>query len=168
VVADASDGPAQWTDYGGQGLAPVAGGDRAAESGVKIFGRKDAPSGASWNFPSAAAGEVSFVISASAGVAGIGLALNDHFTRVDDLKAAEHAVFAVSLAPTAEEKRVRVRWSGATESGTVVVEVDGKEAARVPARRPAQLGVNYLRVDFRSEAAESGVALRGLGMKIAP
>jgi hypothetical protein len=168
VVADTSGGPVQWTAYGGQGLVSVGGKGDAAAGGVMIVGGKDAPSGASWNFPIAAAGELSFELSATAEVEGLTLGLNDHFTRVDDRKAAEYAVFAVALPPAGPDQRVRLRWSGATGSGTVVVDIDGKETARVSARRPAQWGVNYLRVDFRAGAAESGVAIRGLAMKIAP
>ncbi len=168
AVADAAGGLAQWTAYGGTVLMPVEGKGSAAAGGVKIVGRKDAPSGASWNFPIAAAGELSFEVSATADVAGITLGLNDHFTRVDDGKAAEHAVFSLALPPAAEARRVRLRWSGATEAGTMAVDVDGKEMARVPVRRPAQFGVNYLRVDFRAGAEESAVALRGVAMKIAP
>lgn len=163
---DPSDGLARWTAYGGQGLVRTTDQGKASRAPVRILGRKDAPSGASWNFPLAAAGEVAFVVAATADVAGITFALNDHFTRVDDTRATEHAVFAVSLPPATRDRRVRLRWSGATGAGVMVVDVDGRETARVPPRRAAQFGVNYLRVDFRAGAAEGAVALRELAMRI--
>ncbi len=169
VAADPAGGAVQWTAYGGQGIERTTGDRSGAKAGWRIVGRKDAPSGASWNFPSAVAGELALVVAATADVAGITLALNDHFTRVDDLKATEHAVFSVPLAPGTAERRVRVRWSGAAGvAGEIVVEVDGRETARTAARRPAQFGVNTLRVDFRAGAAESGLVVRELAMKAVP
>ena len=165
-IDDPSDGLARWTAYGGQGLVRPAGKGKAGDVPLRVLGRKDAPSGASWNFPIAAAGEVAFVVAATADVAGITFALNDHFTRVDASRATEHAVFAVSLPPATRDRRVRLRWSGATGAGVMVVDVDGRETARVPPRRAAQFGVNYLRVDFRAGAAEGAVALRELAMRI--
>jgi hypothetical protein len=139
---DLATGPVQWTAYGK--AAVRAGSARAIaipiEAGEAV--------GAQWNFPVGASGEISLRIEVPAGVSSLKLCLNDHFTRLDDRKAAAHAVFVAPITE-AGTLAVSLRWN----TRELVVRVGGTER-RVAAQRPAQFGVNYLRIEF--EAAERG------------
>jgi len=149
---DLSAGPALWTAYG---AAPP----RAERDALVIPLRPGAPCGASWNFPGAAAGVLTLRLRIPPGVAKLRLALTDHFSRLDDRKAGDHAVFAVAVDQRGEFK-LRLAWRGATDAtaGVLALEVDGAAVGRYPARRPAQFGVNYLR--FEIEAGDSVADVR--------
>ena len=54
------------------------------------------------------------------------------------------------------------RWTATAKLGELIVEVDGKGASRIPALRPAQFGINYLRVEFRATTDEGSVTLSEL------
>ncbi len=161
---DLASGPVWWTQYGDEGLAveTLAGGGRAAALPLKSTGL----CGALWNFPSAARGELTFRLWCPRETKALRFALNDHFNRSDDGRAAAHAVFELDWTTAAPEPAawhdVAFRWSGATGAGELEVTVDGQSAGRINARRPAQFGVNYLRVEFRGTADRDRVLIADL------
>jgi hypothetical protein len=57
---------------------------------------------------------------------------------------------------------VRLEWSDATRAGLMAIEIDGKPMARVVAQRPAQFGLNYLRIEFRSISDDGRIFIAGL------
>ena len=169
VRDDLAAGPTGWTQYGDTGLRaePVAGGARAAAIPLKATGL----CGALWNFPVAAAGELQARIQLPVAAKAVRLSLTDHFNRSDDRQAAAHAVFAIDpekigLAADGRWHDLGLRWSGAAESGELLVTVDGRSAGRWPAQRPAQFGVNYLRVEFRGVADDGDVRIANLTARL--
>ncbi|MBL9200597.1 MAG: exo-alpha-sialidase [Opitutaceae bacterium] len=147
---DFAHGPVQWTAYGS--AAPRVQGARA----VAVPVAPGAPGGAQWNFPLAAAGAIEARLEVPAGVTGVRLCLNDHFTRIDDRKAAAHAVFVMPVE-AAGSLPLSLRWT----AGELIARV-GTTERRVAAQRPAQLGVNYLRVEFDAAAREGAVVISDL------
>lgn len=169
VRDDLADGPVAWTHYGDEGLrvATAEGGTRAVAIPLKATGL----CGALWNFPMAAAGELKARIQIPAQARAVRLSLNDHFTRIDDLRAAEHAVFTLEAAKTGwpadgRAHDLTLTWSRAPGGGEVQVAVDGQPSARFPAQRPAQFGVNYLRVEFRGGADAGHLSLGDLSVRL--
>jgi len=168
---DLALGPVEWTQYGDEGLKV----ERLPEgrAAIAIPQKSTGLCGAQWNFPLAAAGEIRFSLEVPAEARELRLSLNDHFTRIDDGKAAEHAVYSMSLdAPAAgaapRGRELRLRWADATRRGELKLEIDGRPAGTFAAQRPAQFGVNYLRVEFRSTADKGSVRLIGLASRAAP
>jgi hypothetical protein len=164
-------GPVEWTQYGDDGLRVESLPDGRVAVGIPQ--KSTGLCGASWNLPLAAAGEIRARIEVPAEVRELRLVLNDHFTRIDDGKAAAQAVYSVSLdAPVAGAaprwRELRLRWADATRRGELMLEVDGRPAGTFAAQRPAQFGVNYLRVEFRSTADQGRVRLTGLSSRQAP
>ena len=170
AVADPTYGPSDWTAYGGGRLVTIALNGKIWDDPLAMAARKDSAGGASWNFPMVAAGEISFSLEAPAGISAIQITLNDHFTRVDDSTAPENGVFTLPIEQGSGARNVLLRWGGSAEAGasTATLEVNGREAGRVAARRPAQFGINYLRVDFRTSNEMHGLSIRHLNMKSAP
>jgi hypothetical protein len=164
VRDDLAAGPTLWTQYGDDGLTVenVAGGGRAVAIPLKSSGL----CGALWNFPGTAHGELTFRLWLPRETKSLRLALNDHFNRSDDVRAAAHAVFELDWtngAPSAGAWHdVALRWSNATSEGELNITVDGHPAGRIAARRPAQFGLNYLRVEFRGTADRESVRIAGL------
>lgn len=165
AFADPTFGPRYWTAYGGGGLVSIAVNGKSWDAPLAIAARKDSAGGASWNFPMASVGEISFSLESADSVSAIELTLNDHFTRVDDSKAPENGVFTLPLKPAIGERKVRVRWGGQVGMGMAALEIDGRETGRVAARRPVQFGVNYLRLDFRTSNEQHQLIVRHLTMK---
>ncbi|MBI5692990.1 MAG: exo-alpha-sialidase [Verrucomicrobia bacterium] len=168
VQDDLSHGLVAWTQYGAEGIRVGSGreGGRRLELPASSAGRQ----GASWNFPAATDGEVRLRLEASEGVSGLQLCLNDHFTRVDDERAAEHAVATVAwndLGPKTGTgpHAIVLDWTALDRAGKIRIAVDGRTVAEVSARRPARHGVNYLRVEFRAEAKGAGVSLASVEMR---
>jgi hypothetical protein len=94
-------------------------------------------------------------------------ALTDHFNRVDDTQAATRAVFVVPLAPAGGESLVRLGWRNATTvTGELEASVDGKVLMRTAVQRPAQFGVNYLRVEFQASATAGAVLISDLVARV--
>ena len=168
---DLTRGPTEWTQYGSAGLAVVA-----IEGGgpeLKIPPAPTGRSGAAWNFPLAAAGEIRLRLRVQGGAHGVKLCLNDHFTRVDDRKAAEHAVFVLPVngrVPRVAERwhEVRLAWAGSTRAGELAVEIDGQPAGPIPAQRAAQFGVNYLTIEFDAAENQGSVLVGGLSARRTP
>ena len=159
---DLSLGPVGWTGYGGEGLrtATTAEGTRAVVIPV-VAGRSG---GASWNFPLAAAGELKFRILVPPQIDAVQLVLNDHFNRMDDARAAEHSVHAVALpgGSPAGWRHVRLRWEDATGKKPLTVEIDGVRVHDAPARRAAEFGLNYLRIQHPSTPVGGEVLIADL------
>lgn len=165
VRDDLAAGPVLWTQYGDECLSveELPGGAKAVALPLKSSG----PCGALWNFPMADHGALSFRVRLPREARAVRLVLNDHFNRLDDVKAADHAVFDIdwsgSGAPAAGSWHdVVLRWRDAAGSGELEVTVDGGPAGRIKGRRPAQFGVNYLRVEFRGTADQDRVLLADL------
>ncbi|MBL9211631.1 MAG: exo-alpha-sialidase [Opitutaceae bacterium] len=168
---DLAFGPVEWTQYGDDGLKVEKLPDGRAAVAIPL--KSTGLCGAQWNFPLAAAGEITIRIEVPAEVRGLRLVLNDHFTRNDDGKAAAHAVYSVPLDPAAagaapRARELRLRWTDATRGGQLTLEVDGRPAGTFAAQRPAEFGVNYLRVEFRSSADQGSVRLAGLTSRRTP
>jgi hypothetical protein len=168
---DLALGPVEWTQYGDDGLRVEL--LTSGRTALAIPQKSTGLCGASWNFPLAAAGEISARIEVPAEVRGLRLVLNDHFTRIDDGKAAAHAVYSIPLdasaaGSTPQGREVRLRWSDPTRGGELTLEIDGRPAGTFAAQRPAQFGVNYLRVEFRSTADQGSVRLTGLSSRRTP
>src|SRR5205085_6300128 len=94
---DLADGAVGWTAYGSAGLRVESASRGAGTASIALAPSSTKPSGGAWNFPLADSGEISFRMKIPAGVSDLRFSLNDHFNRIDDAKAAEHAVFLVSL-----------------------------------------------------------------------
>lgn len=159
-------GPSGWTHYGAPGLRveTLGSGPRAVAMPLPAAGL----GGALWNFPLGAAGEVSFRIQVPAEARSVRLALNDHFNRIDDVAAAERAVFALTVDQLADAgwHDVHLTWRDATANGAWQVAIDGQPPRELPAQRPAQFGVNYLRIEFRATSAQGWVRLSALVARV--
>jgi hypothetical protein len=127
--------------------------------------------GASWNFPAAVAGELRLRLRLPSQAQHVRLAFTDHFSRLDDRRATEHAVFVVEaeklgLASDARWRDLVFRWDKTSAMGELTVEVDGKVVGRTAAQRVAPFGVNYLRIEFRGAADEGQVAVGELSVQL--
>lgn len=168
---DLALGPVEWTQYGDEGLRVerLPDGRAALALPQQSTGR----SGAGWNFPLASSGELELRIELPPEAREVRLSLNDHFTRIDDGHAAANAVYSLPLAPLPVEassrwRTVRLAWSQADRSGTATVQLDGQASQPLPARRAAEFGVNYLRIEFRSTADTGSVRLADVIMRRIP
>lgn len=155
-------GPVNWTAYGGASLTVSAESER---SRLRLQAPAASPAGASWNFPLAAAGEIEFLVQGGAGWRDARISLTDHFSRGDDTKASEHAVFSIDvgragLTDPIEGKgsRVIVKWDA--EAATVSGAEGGAQVKLKRLRAPLR-GLNYLRIDL---PAGGEMELSGLRM----
>lgn len=168
ALNDLALGPVEWSQYGDDGLEVEPGkGAKVLALPLKLSGLV----GAQWNFPIAAAGEISLRLQVPAGVKDLKLLLNDHFTRLDDRKAADHAVATIPLQEHLPKGQagwvdVRLSWTRVTAAGEVTFSLNGGEVGRMPVRRPAQFGINYLRVEFRADRDNGRVRLADATMKV--
>jgi hypothetical protein len=162
-------GPVEWTQYGDEGLQVERRDDGTATLAIPL--KSSGLCGALWNFPIADTGEIRLRLQVPAGASAVRICLNDHFNRIDDRKAAEHAVFTIDwdrIASPAAEARwqaVALKWRNAERAGVVEIEIDGRPAGRIDARRPAQFGVNYLRVEFRGSVDQGRVLLADVSVR---
>ncbi len=169
VRDELASGPAAWTQYGDEGLRAetAEGGARAVAIPLKATGL----CGALWNFPISADGELRARIQIPAHAKAVRLSLNDHFNRIDDKRAAEHAVFTleaakIGLPADGRAHDLVLTWSRAQQTGEVLIRIDGKSPVHVAAARAAQFGVNYLRVEFRAEADAGHVTIDQLSAQL--
>lgn len=154
---DLRSGPVLWTRYGA-GLLRGS----AADDAVELLPKPDALSGAAWNFPLAATGELSLRLRIPAGTTDLQLCLNDHFNRLDDTAAAHHSVFRLPLNLAPGEHRLHLRWTDATQRQGSVTATIGDTVTTHRRHRPAQFGVNYLRLEFRSADPTAGLLVSDL------
>ncbi|WP_438479732.1 exo-alpha-sialidase [Oleiharenicola lentus] len=168
VADDLGAGPIGWTSYGGSELQVVGEGAEATLS----VGLKDKAGGALWNFPAAKGGLVQFHLQAPGTVRSLTISLTDHFNRLDDRQAAEHAVVTIPVdvsafsAALGRGMDVRMSWRDAAGKGTVTVEIDGKVLGDFPLKRTAAHGINYLRVEFSSEVVTDAVTFSRLSAEV--
>ena len=166
VRDDLGAGTVAWTHYGAEGLQveAVEGGAR----GVAIPLRSAGACGALWNFPMADAGELRLRLQVPREAGDLRLCLNDHFNRADDKEAAVHAVFGADLAKWADDRshEVVLRWRDAARGGELKIEIDGQPGRNISAQRPAQFGVNYLRIEFRATSDIGRVMVSQLSARV--
>jgi hypothetical protein len=162
---DLNLGPVAWSQYGDQGLRveQLADGTPAVTIPLKSSGI----CGGLWNFPLADDGGIALRVKVPRDVTGLRFSLNDHFNRIDDASSSGNAVFSLSLEALVGQEDapwhdVRLEWSDATRAGLMAIEIDGKPMARVVAQRPAQFGLNYLRIEFRSISDDGRIFIAGL------
>jgi hypothetical protein len=168
AIDDLSLGPVAWSQYGDEGLRVeiLADGTPAVTIPLKSSGL----CGALWNFPMTDDGEIALRVKVPRDVTALRFSLNDHFNRIDDVSASSNAVFSLPLESLAGQEHaqwhdVQLAWSGATRAGLMTVEIDGKPMARVAAQRPAQFGVNYLRIEFRASSDDGRISIAGLSSR---
>jgi len=155
-----------WTQYGDEGLRVAATAERGPAVAIPL--KSAGLCGGSWNFPAGDAGEVHFRIRIPETATGLRVSLNDHFTRVDDVRAAEHAVFSIELgallpaSPPNSWPEVTLRWREASGAGVADVEVNGRAVASRPAQRRAEWGVHTLRLEFRATEDSGDVKVADL------
>ncbi len=155
---DLENGPVFWTQYGDEGLVveSVERDKKAAAIPLNSAGL----CGAAWNFPGRSTGGLGFRLWVPAEAAEVVLGLNDHFNRVDDVKAAEHLIFKADLAalPRNEWQDVGLTWN----DSEITLTVNGKELKKLPGQRPAVCPLSYLRVEAKSGKNTGAVKLSGL------
>ncbi len=153
-------GAVSWTQYGDDRLTVEdEGGTRAVSIPLKSSGL----CGAAWNFPAMPKGELTLRLWVPKEATTLSLALADHYSRVDDAKAAEHAIYTVSLENQATLQRgawndLRLRW----DATDLKLSVNGGAPETVTARVPSSFGVNYLRIEARSKADSGEVKISAL------
>jgi hypothetical protein len=167
AVDDLTDGPIGWTQYGDEHLRTKALEDGTSALAIPL--KSSGPCGASWNFPMTAVGSLELEVRVPRGVTALKLSLNDHFTRVDDRKAAEHAVYTVEL-PREENgeagwRTVRLEWPDVAGTGALKPTIGGEARPPVSASRPAVFGLNYLRVEFTADRDAGELLIRGVRVK---
>jgi hypothetical protein len=141
-------GPVGWTAYGGAKLEVR----RRHEGATLQVAAETVAAGASWNFPLASSGELSLRVWSRAAPSDVRLSLTDHFSRGDDTKAAEHAVYTCALRgvglaqPLAESgELITIKWD--LQRATIRTGEAGT-AAQLQAQRAPVRGLNYLRIDL--------------------
>lgn len=170
VRDDLTAGAVSWTQYGDEGLGveTVDAGGRAIAVPLKSAGL----CGALWNFPMAASGTLKFRLRVPPGATAVRFCLNDHFNRLDDQRAAEHAVYTLDWRPPVKGdpsrwQEVTLVWREADRKGGLEFSLAGQGTGKnVPAQRPAQFGVNYLRVEFRASTEQGQLLLADAAVQI--
>lgn len=165
---DLSSGPVGWTQYGGQGLSVR---EQDGKPALSFPVAADRGNGASWNFPLGAAGTLTWQMRVPVGAGQVTVSLNDHFTRVDDRRAAGEAVFSMAWPETATEhwSQARLTWSGADgAAGEATLSVDGTVVKRSTVQRAAEWGVNYLRLDVSATTAGGTIGIAGAAAEVVP
>ncbi|MDZ4286966.1 MAG: sialidase family protein, partial [Prosthecobacter sp.] len=160
VSDDVERGPVSWTQYGDEGLT--------AEHTPKTRGKclvismkSSGLCGAAWNFPGLTRGTLTFHLWVPTGAREIVLGLNDHFNRVDDVKAAEHLVFRADLNELARDswQEVHLTWDTAEAEGQLTMAVNGRTVKTLNIQRPAACALNYLRLEARSDKNSGALKL---------
>lgn len=166
----------QWTFFGGRPGEVSRPPDRK-EARVLSLLKPDAevPSTAVWNFPAGTSGRLTLRVRRQPGCKAVSLALTDHFSRADDLKAEDHAVFAWTIdadgrlgADTVVQAdrwhELAITWNEAEAT----VMVDGRQGPTARRQRPGDLGVNYLRLRCLAEGADdAGFQLERVQVEVA-
>lgn len=160
---DLTTGPVFWNQYGDNGLTVEK---TAYGLAAAIPLKSSGNCGATWNFPSASSGEISFKIWIPNGLQNGTISLTDHFNRIDDEKAAENACFTI---PLSREKgfipnqwnEVQMSWSPSEASWKI-----GNTAPQITKiHRHFDHGINYLRIEFRAQADEDSVRITDLSSR---
>lgn len=164
---DLASGPVGWTQYGDEHIRVTAlqQESRALAIPLKASGQ----CGASWNFPMAADGELALRILVPAGTTSLKLSLNDHFTRIDDREAANHAVYTwtvpVDEVSNSDWEEIELSWRNADKGTSLSAKLTGYPPVVLGANRNAVFGVNYLRVEFTSNTNVGEVLIADVAAK---
>lgn len=168
VQDDLSSAPVDWTQYGDEGIKVER---EDARPVLAIPVKSTLLCGGSWNFPMGDGGEIRLRLKVPATAHNVRFILNDHFTRIDDTKASDNAVFSLALPEGGSGigwRDVRIHWSDASGRGEVGLDVDGVTITTQPSVRSAEWGVNYLRVEFRGSADKGALRLADVTAKVTP
>lgn len=160
VTDELQAGAANWTQYGDDQLRVE---DGAGAPLVAIPLKSSGLCGAAWNFPAMPKGELSLRLWVPREAAGLTLALADHYSRVDDIKAVDHAIYTLPLEGCATLQRdawndLRLQW----DAGSLKLSVNGGSPETVSARVVSSFGVNYLRIEARSKADSGALKISAL------
>jgi lysophospholipase L1-like esterase len=157
-----------WTTHEGKGAEIIAHPDNPSARCLSVA-RTDAKAiaGASWNFPATPSGTLTLRVKPREGFAGAVISLADHYAVTGDTKADENAIYSITLdakaLPAGQSHDVAFSW---TAGGDAVVNVDGKPAGKIKAKRTPAFGINYVRLSagdaagFLVESATAGGASR--------
>jgi hypothetical protein len=152
---DLTAGPVFWTQYGGKGLRVEAAVDTGTAA-VLLPLRPNEQSGAEWNFPALTEGKMKMQMLIPPDASAVSISLTDHFSRADDYKAAEHAVFHFPLLDRpglvyGEWVDVELQWD--VENSRIRIGDFPSES--IPKGRVVEHGLNYLRVEAFSSGEET-------------
>jgi hypothetical protein len=165
--SDFSAGAEDWSVFGTRGVE-LRTSSQNPPGRVLVIRRGDAgwPSGAVWNFPMGAEGELRLHMRLESGFAGDNIGLTDHYSVPFDDRDTLFNVFNLPItpegkllsAPLLDGKwhEVKLSWNTATER--CVVTVDGRSAGSVRAQRPAT-GIDYLRFHPMPDVPDGGLVL---------
>lgn len=156
-------GPVFWTQYGDERLQVVT--TSLGEHAVSIPMKSSGLCGASLNFPMTATGRLQMRVFVPEGVKSVTLSLNDHFTRVDDSRAAQNAVYSWTDTSTGGWTNLTLVWEKATTGGHLSLLRDGKPVATVPCQRKPDFGVNYLNIEFNGKKDSGALLVSRLSME---
>ncbi len=156
-------GPVFWTQYGDERLQVVT--TSPGEAAVSIPMKSSGLCGASLNFPMAAQGHLKMRLFVPPGAKSITLSLNDHFTRVDDTRASENAVYSWTDTQMTGWMNLTLTWENATAGGRLTVSRDGKMVLTVPCQRKPAFGVNYLNIEFTGKTDTEALLISRLSME---
>ena len=162
---DFSDGLNDWSAFGVKGVEISQHPTRSDAQVLNI--RKTVstwPSAAVWNFPMGVRGRVRLSLLLKPGFGGAVIGLTDHYSVPFDGEDTIHNVYNFAIGADGQLTgggkldpdrwhQVDLNWD--TVAGNAHVEVDGRQAAQLPAKRDA-VGVSYLRL--RSTVSDTDLA----------
>ena len=160
VKDELSAGPEGWVQYGDDKLRVEEWQGRPV---VSIPLKSSGLCGASWNFPAMKKGEMRFRLWVPKEAKTLTLSLNDHFSRVDDAKASENSIFPLPLKPGLpivpdSWTDVVLRWNASQAE----LLLDGKPVQNFAATRMSAHGLNYLRLEARSDSDQGEMKVADL------
>ena len=159
VKDEVDPAPVFWNQFGDEGLV-------AFQEGISIPLKSSGLCGASWNFPASTAGRISFRLWWPPEATEGSLSLSDHFSRIDDAKAAENSAYRFAAGAdngmaAGRWQEVEVRWNHREAE----LFVEGRRRAVLPIERPAVHGLNYLRIEARSAGHEGGIKIAEINLQ---
>ncbi len=156
-----ADGPVDWVQFGDDKIRV----EQTENGGLAVAWplKSSGLCGAAWNFPATKSGEITFRLWVPKESSALKLALNDHFTRIDDVKATENSVFPITLSeglslPAEKWSDITLRWNPREAE----LLLNGKPVGSFPASRPAVYGVSSLRFEARSASDQGSIKVADL------
>lgn len=133
--------------------------------------------GATWNFPGGTKGTLSLRARLNAGGAGGSIALGDCFFDPTDANGERRAIFVLPLAING--KIGEITWRGERwyaidlqwdlAAGTLVIEVEGENAATLRAAHQTKTGISYLRLRSAAESLDAaGWLVESVKVRVEP
>lgn len=173
--ADFAAGLSDWSVFGTHGVEVIAAPDDPSEKVLSIRrADTDWPSGAVWNFPMGATGELRLRVRLQPHFGGNTLGLTDQFSPPFDDRDTFYNVFNVTIGPNGmllsasladqEWHEITLRWN--TSMRNCVVTVDGKDAGQIQAQRVSH-GIDYLRFHPMSDVPDGGLLVRSVHASVA-